>query len=194
MKKLFVLLLFVFCFFVFTACTEEELPPEDAYTETYYIETEFQGSSAYDLTEEHNKVKEMLSENKELFTQSALLLLRQETEVLLIFDEGTLTRVNPGDNNFKSADEFFSGDEKNLLTQCYDKISEAFPNCRSICIEKVSTESKIGIYSDCVQFMIRTDFGSDYIDFGMVYSEENMDPRSYKFIDENWYGFTFALV
>ncbi len=189
MKKLFVLLLFVFCLFVFTACTEEELPPEDEYSET-----ETQRSPVCDLTAEHNKVKEMLSENRELFTQSALLLLRQETEVLLIFDEGTLTRVNPGDNNFKSADEFFNDDERDLLTCCYNKISEAFPGCRSICIEKVSPESKTGIYSDCVQFMIRTDFGSDYIDFGMVYSKENMDPRSYKFIDENWYGFTFALV
>mgnify|MGYP003303148529 CR=1 FL=1 len=172
---------------VITECTDEL---ELTTTNTDIVENEIMNNMEYI----YNEIIERFIISRENFEKTVDLMLGcEEPSILISFDrDNYMLRVSI-DNEIIPVEDLFENSEIELILNCFVQMSKACSEEVRLVISKQSPKDYWSIDSTSVIFMFRTNFDSEYVDYGITYCR-NIGDSNYKKIEDNWYWFEFWLV
>ena len=144
----------------------------------------------------YKKVVQLFADNKDIFEKIVTVLFDcKETSIYVSLDRENNMQLRVSvDNEFVSVEDIFDKSVQELFVDCFSQMSKACPEAVSFLITKTTPKDNNMIFSDSVDFMFRTNFESQYVDYGIMYCESVAFSNYIERIEDNWYWFNYWLV
>lgn len=143
------------------------------------------------------KIKENVIEKfrveKTVFEKTVELLSGEESTVLLSYERNNNILRLSVDNKIVPMENLFDKYETEIISNCFAQMCTMSSNEVRLLIKKQESLDYASTDFISIDFMFRTNFEAEYIDYGITYCK-NIYDSNYEKIDDNWYWFSFGLV
>lgn len=148
------------------------------------------------MKDNYKKVVELFADKNDVFEKIVTLLFDcEETSICVSLDRDNNMQLKVSvDSKTVMVEDIFDKSAQELFVDCFSQMSKICPGEVSILITKTSPKDNVMIFSDSVDFMFRINYGSQYVDYGIMYCESVTFSNYIEEIEDNWYWFNYWLV